>query len=425
MLNIAAVFVTFCCLSSTGQPLPQTVESFEKVWNTVEERHWDPKHLERLPNGKSWTQIHEQYRRLIENTKTDREARSLIHRMLGLLGQSHYAVLSGGTNDDLTPVNGGLGTIGIDPMLVEGKMLVRRVDTGSPAAAQKIGLGWEIREIDGFDVQGAVARITARKDNVREPEVLLRMLVAGHLSGIPGSHARVAFLDGNGSRVERTFQRAEPAGAPTQFGFLPPMVVDIESTRLRQDTGYFRFNAFLDPAKLMARFRESVADCLKCRGFVIDVRGNPGGLAILAPTMAGFFIDKPDTKLGTLYQRNLTLKLTVNPRLEMFKGRLAVLVDAASVSTSEILAGGLQDLKRGRIFGTRTAGAALPSMIERLPNGDLFQYAIANYISEGGKSLEGRGVIPDTLVTTTRAALLAGRDPVLDAALDWIHAPKP
>jgi carboxyl-terminal processing protease len=95
-------------------------------------------------------------------------------------------------------------------------------------------------------------------------------------------------------------------------------------------------------------------------------------------------------------------------------------VDSNSASTSEIFAGGLKDLDRARVFGTRTAAAALPSMIERLPNGDGFQYAMANYISKGGKPLEGLGVVPDVEVKLTREALLAGHDPVIDAAVEWI-----
>jgi carboxyl-terminal processing protease len=59
-------------------------------------------------------------------------------------------------------------------------------------------------------------------------------------------------------------------------------------------------------------------------------------------------------------------------------------------------------------------------VIERLPNGDGFQYAIANYISKGGKPLEGLGVVPDTEVRLTRKALLEGHDSVIDAALEWI-----
>ena len=140
--------------------------------------------------------------------------------------------------------------------------------------------------------------------------------------------------------------------------------------------------------------------------------------------MAGFFIDATDQKLGTMYLRDATLKFGVNPRPEVFNGPVAVLVDGLSASTSEILAGGLQDLKRARIYGTRTAAAALPSNFERLPNGDGFQFAVANYISEGGKPLEGLGVTPDQEVKLTRAELLAGRDSVLNAALAWIRLQK-
>jgi C-terminal processing protease CtpA/Prc len=67
-------------------------------------------------------------------------------------------------------------------------------------------------------------------------------------------------------------------------------------------------------------------------------------------------------------------------------------------------------------------GAVLPSAIEKLPNGDGFQFAFANYVSEGGEVLEGTGVVPNTEVVPTRKALLQGRDPVLEAAIAWIRA---
>src|ERR1700688_1683989 len=118
--------------------------------------------------------------------------------------------------------------------------------------------------------------------------------------------------------------------------------------------------------------------------------------------------------------RDATLNCVINPRAEVFAGPVAVLVDGSSASTSEIFAGGLKDLGRARIFGTRTAAAALPSVIQKLPNGDGFQYAVANYISEGGKALAGAGVTHDVEVKLTRQAPLAGHDPVVDAALEWI-----
>ena len=141
----------------------------------------------------------------------------------------------------------------------------------------------------------------------------------------------------------------------------------------------------------------------------------------MAMGMAGYLVDKSGLRLGTMYMRDTTLNFVINPRQPYFAGPVAVLIDGESASTSEIFAGGLKDLERARTFGTRSAAAALPSLIERLPNGDGFQYAVANYISEGGQPLEGVGVQPDEEVKLTRKALLAGHDPVIDAALKWIQ----
>jgi len=154
------------------------------------------------------------------------------------------------------------------------------------------------------------------------------------------------------------------------------------------------------------------------------LRGNPGGIGAMAMGMAGWFVDKPGQRLGTMTLRAATLNFVINPRAGAYAGPLAVLVDGSSASTAEIFAGGLKDLGRARVFGTRTAGAALPSVITRLPNGDGFQYAIANYVSFSGQALESNGVIPDVEVQRTRETLLAGRDTVIEAALDWIRKQK-
>jgi carboxyl-terminal processing protease len=195
----------------------------------------------------------------------------------------------------------------------------------------------------------------------------------------------------------------------------------MESRTLDGNAGYIAFNMFLDPARLMPAFEEAVKSFQKADGVVIDLRGNPGGIGIMAMGLAGWFIEKQSQRLGTMTMRQTPLHFVVNPRFPPFRGRVAVLVDGCSASTSEIFAGGMQDLKRARIFGTRTAGAALPSFIERLPNGDGFQYATADYVSEGGKRLEGAGVVPDVEAPHSRELLLAGKDAALDAAINWIH----
>ena len=315
-------------------------------------------------------------------------------------------------------------TAGIDVRVVGAQVLVTSVQPGSSASAQGVRPGWEILKIAGDDLAPIVARLNETYAGSTLRDLMLRRTILARLDNAEGSIA-VEFLDGANRRVTKTLQEATPEGPVVQFGYLSPMHVWFNSSRLDGSIGYVAFNAFLDPQRLMKGFGDAVESCKMCDGFIVDLRGNPGGIGIMAMGMAGWFITQPDQKLGTLHMRDTTLKFVVNPRVITFAGPLAILVDGASASTSEIMAEGLKDLGRARIFGSHTAGAALPSVFEKLPDGDGFQYAIANYISEGGQPLEGLGVTPDVETPITREALLAGKDPALDAAVAWIQRQKP
>ena len=66
----------------------------------------------------------------------------------------------------------------------------------------------------------------------------------------------------------------------------------------------------------------------------------------------------------------------------------------------------------------------MPAVYDRLPNGDALYHPAADFITPSGARFEGRGVIPDEAVRLNRADLLAGRDPVLERALQWIDQLK-
>jgi carboxyl-terminal processing protease len=164
-----------------------------------------------------------------------------------------------------------------------------------------------------------------------------------------------------------------------------------------------------------------VRGCADCTGFVLDLRGNMGGLVALVPAVAAWFVAEHRT-LGTVKSPMAAMKLVVSPRAEAFSGRLAVLVDPLTVSSAEFLAAGLKDIGRARLFGETTQGAALPSSVEMLPDGDRFQFATADYVSAAGAAVEGAGVTPHEAVRLTRNAVLTGHDPALEAALAWLSA---
>ena len=417
-LAAAILTTTLCAFALTPEQRRLNLDSFEYVWKTVRDKHWQTK-----PGGLDWQAVHDELRPAIERADSMDAARAVMNDMLGLLHQTHFGIIPAELYSD---VDGGHGkghesTTGLDVRIVGAQVLVTSVEPGSSAARNGVRPGWRILKIGGLNLDLVIEKLdeTYAKSTLRE--LVARRAVLSRLEGKPGESVEMEFLDGRDQHLSKTLGHERPKGTLAQFGFLYPAHVWFDSSKVGGgNIGYVSFNMFLDPARLMNLFAEAVKSCSKCDGFVIDLRGNPGGIGAMAMGMAGWFIDKPDQLLGTLYMRETTLKFVVNPRVTTFAGPVAILVDGTSASTSEILAEGMKDLGRARIFGTHTAAAALPSMFELLPNGDGFQYAIANYISEGGKPLEGLGVTPDVETPLTRKALLEGKDPALDAALAWI-----
>jgi carboxyl-terminal processing protease len=186
-----------------------------------------------------------------------------------------------------------------------------------------------------------------------------------------------------------------------------------------------RFNVWM--AAVDREFQKAMDAHRHADGIIVDLRGNPGGLAAMLTGISGHFV-KERKVLGTMKMRDSELRFPANPRLvngagervEPFAGPLAILVDPLSGSASECFTGGMQSIGRARVFGEVSMGQALPALFDKLPNGDVLIHAYGDFVTADGTRLEGRGVVPDEIVPLTRESLLAGRDPVLEAALAWI-----
>src|SRR5580704_16453429 len=394
MLGRNLILVLAAALTALGQAATSLdLDSFEKVWTTVRDKHWQAK-----PGGLDWQAVHDEYRPRVEKAASRDEARAVIQEMLGRLKQSHFAIIPAVVYSVLDDEGEGPGYSGIDARVLDAHAVVTTVDPGSPAEKQGVRPGWQIERTHGIALEPLIAQ--GRSDPAIH-ELQLTRAVLARLSGPIGGKLDAVFMDGTGKTANLSLDLIAPRGVPSTFGNLPAQHVWFENKRIGT-TAYVRFNMFLDLPRVMASFQQTVENCQACDGLIIDLRGNPGGIGGMAMGMAGFLVDKPNQRLGTMYTRDSTLNFVVNPRADVFSGPVAVLVDSCSASTSEIFAGGLKDLGRARVFGTRTAAAALPSAFERLPNGDGFQYAVANYISQGGQPLEGLGVTPDVMVELTR-----------------------
>ena len=399
------------------------LQSFEYAWQTVNDTYWDPEF-----GGVNWQAVHDELRPRIEQTTQMSEDRALMEDMISRLGVSHFAIVPAVIYEimDADAGEGILdGTAGLDLRVLDLHALVTSVFPDSPAALAGVRPGWEIIRIGETDVAGRLQEVGKELEDNPRRAALLSDGVLSRLEGRIGDTLNVAFLDGDDRVVELDIQLVEKKGRKSKAANLPGTYIWIDTERLPGDVGYIAFNGFLDPPYVMQKYNEAMASFLDAKGVIVDLRGNGGGLGAMAMGMMGWLVQQRQHP-GTLYLRGHELKFLIEPRATNYTGPVVVLIDGLSGSASEFFAGILKDIGRAHIVGSRSAGAVLGARLERLPNGDGFLYAAVNYVAQSGVVLEGVGVIPDTEVIPTRAALLDGTDPALEAALEWIQAqPSP
>jgi carboxyl-terminal processing protease len=411
--------------SGASAAVPTPLEEFDAALqilraNFVAERtariDWDALRLELRPRAQA--------------AQSNEEVRTLIREMLDRVGQSHFVLLSAAAAPDFSDAAlpaADAGSLGFEVVPIDDHLVVSKVEQDGPAAQAGVKAGWILARVGPRNVDDMLT--AARQGESARAAFGAWTLGAGLIRGRVGIPERIEFRDDAGAAAVRTIVRQPERGAVVKFGHLPPLFARVETRaieRTGRTIGVIGFNVWMTP---IARDLDSAIDRFRgAAGIVIDLRGNPGGVLTMIMGLAGHFLDAPVT-LGVIKTRDSELNLVSNPRrvsadgrspVTPFGGRLAVLVDGGSYSASEIFSAGMQSVKRARVFGTRTAGGALPAVLERLPGGDVLQYAIGDFTTAQGDRVEGRGVIPDVTVTSTRADLLAGRDPVLEAALDWI-----
>jgi carboxyl-terminal processing protease len=165
--------------------------------------------------------------------------------------------------------------------------------------------------------------------------------------------------------------------------------------------GYIRLNQFSANAAKEMRDAIRNLESKNVSGYVLDLRGNPGGLLFSSVEIARMWINE-----GTIVS---TINRQGEQEREIARGRsltnkpLVVLVDKGSASASEILSGALQDNKRATIVGTQTFGKGLVQSVRPLEDGSGLAVTIAKYHTPSGKDINKHGIDPDIKVELTDA----------------------
>ncbi len=134
----------------------------------------------------------------------------------------------------------------------------------------------------------------------------------------------------------------------------------------------------------------------KLKGFIIDLRNNPGGLLDQAISVSDAFLEKGE--IVSTRGRNAEETQRFNARAgDLTKGKpVVVLINGGSASASEIVAGALQDHKRATIIGTRSFGKGSVQTIIPLGSGNgALRLTTARYFTPSGRSIQAKGITPD------------------------------
>lgn len=398
------------------------VATFDSAWSIVRETYIDTAFV----SGR-WNTVHTSLRPRALAVTTRAGLDSLLGDMLAEIHDSHFYLIPSSVasevNDD---DSGGSGTTGMSVRIVDDGALVWRVAPGSPADLAGIRPGQSVEKVNARIVRESLKKVRSLKEAGRQRALSdLDFKLNGPLSPVVGDTVHVSLVGLDGKSFVANLVGIPKKGTVSKFGNFPPLrsVVTVErrSEGARCTAGIVGFNIWLPI--LAPEIEKAVKSVANCDGIVIDLRGNPGGVGAMVMGVGGFFVSSP-VSLGTMRTRELSLNFAINPqRVDSgpYTGPVAILVDAMTGSTSEIFATGMQRIGRARVFGQRSAAAALPALMSPLPSGDIFVHAVADFTDPKGGRIEGAGVTPDEIVPLTAADLSRNIDAPLEAAIRWIQ----
>lgn len=173
-------------------------------------------------------------------------------------------------------------------------------------------------------------------------------------------------------------------------------VPNMETELLEGNVGYIRLYQFTTPAA--EDIEEAIKDLTKqgAKGFVLDLRDNPGGLLESSVDVTSLFVAdgvvvRVEDREGVVDEHRVTGSVVTD-------APLVVLINENSASASEIVGGALQDYGRATLVGTKSFGKGSVQQIEDLSFGGGIKLTIAHYVTPKGQIINGVGLTPDVLV---------------------------
>ena len=345
-----------------------------------------------LEDIQTFAEVFERIKRAYVEEVDDRTL--LRNAMRGMLSEldPHSAYLDEEEYQSLREsTQGEFGGIGIEVGTENDQLMVITPIDDTPASRAGLLSRDVIVAIDGTPTDGM---------SLQEAVTLMR--------GEPGSELRISVL------------RAGEE-APREF-ILTREIIRSESVKhelLESGYGYLRISQFQSRTPEQAREAlEQMSQEQPLAGLILDLRNNPGGVLQAAVGIADLFLDEGLIVYTEGRLSDTEMSFSASPTTPAADVPLVVLINGGSASAAEIVAGALQDQRRGVIMGTDSFGKGSVQQIMPLGNGEGLKLTTALYYTPNGRSIQAQGIEPDVEVVRGRLEVAESHREVREADLE-------
>ena len=316
--------------------------------------------------------------------KEDQLIENAINGMLTSL-DPHSSYMNARDAEDMrTQTRGEFGGLGIEVTMEEDLVKVITPIDDTPASRAGVLAGDLISKIDGQDVRGLKLEEAVEK-----------------MRGKVNTPIKLTILrKGADKPIELTIMR-------------DIIAVKAVKSRVENDVGYLRVISFTEKTydDLSAAIEKIKAEVPadKLKGYVLDLRLNPGGLLDQAINVSDAFLERGEVVSTRGRNDDETRRFNASPG-DLSDGKpVIVMVNGGSASASEIVAGALQDLRRATVLGTRSFGKGSVQTIIPMGEAGALRLTTALYYTPSGKSIQGTGITPDIKVEQPLPPELQGK----------------
>ena len=377
------IFLFGCVIRNNVMAYGPT-DLYDQVWRLV-----NTKFVDQTNNLQDWSKWRHKYDNKI---MTNEDAYVAINTMIASLNDPYTKFLDPKEfAEETSSIKGSLKGIGIQIGVKDGKLTVIAPIEDTPAEKAGLKADDEILEIDGRSTKGITVDKAADKIRGREGTTVTLLIKRG------SNEPKLYTITRATIEIKSISQK------------IPDNIV------MPSDIGYIRLSSFIS-RNAASEFRSILEQGYNKKGFIIDLRSNPGGLLSNAIYISDMFLDggvivsTVDRDGYKEFQKATKGTVTNKP--------VVILINKGSASASEIFSGAMKDNGRAILVGEQSFGKGLVQEINKLPYEAGINITIQKYLTPNGTDINKKGITPDVIVKLTEEDVKNKDDVQLKKAIE-------